>query len=698
MIRFVVLSTIIFLNATVMIHAQDELRIEKTVTLEDIAYPTDILLQGYNPEQDFYFEVPGDRLKLTDTYIRMNFRFSEALGPNTLLNIQVNGHPAKSVFLRDVGYDPVLYIPMDMFPYHALFPARPSMREEYIRVSVTAVYDVPDLSPGLTVSPALWMIIENSSYVQMSSTRNAGEPSITGFLGQLVGDVHVVVPTLPTGAILKSVVWMTGDLQKRTLYSPRSVSVSVGPDDAERTGIFDYIVIAKSDEIAGLPGPFTIPVENYIDAGDLRNEQGAVILHTDGNMRILYLTGKTEQAVLNSVRGFLNESSRVSMLGRVAIVPDGDRTIGTEWPEPPYTVSFERLGYESISLSGKGGVRRSLQFRKQSIGAGPRNLVLHLSGTHSEIPSGDNVYMTVYINNIVAGSWRLDRRGYFENKSVRLRNYILQPENELHFEFVYIPAGDRDIPEFILHIDNSSYVEVRRSRPARQPEFSAAMEQFHKPTALVLSNNDAISIMNAASLMSAIDRDYNTRYLYPEVYLSNTISRALFDTTNVIAVLRGDDPVFERIDNSILINPQYPMKIRNVQTRDVMFELTPDRPFAIMQVMRPRRSTFAMLATSTGNDGEALIREFIDYYRERPQMLEGDIALYGGNGEVIIFNTSAGFAEIDYPHRKTFISTVRDNRFVIFLVLWIVFILCVVALALYARRRSYKSVEIKSPY
>lgn len=692
------LLTLKILFCLTTLYSQQELRIERTVSLSDIGFKTDILLQGYNPQQDFYFEVPGDRLDPAGTYVELKLRLSGALGEHTLLNISVNGFPALSVYLHEVGNNPVLRVPLEMFSHETLLPDREFIYEEYLRISVTAEYDVRDLSPGIATSGALWMVIENGSYVNIVSYRDSVDPTIAGFLGQIVGDVLILTPEIPRGDILQGVVWIVGEFKKRSLHSPRAVDFKIGSDDPQRTDLYDYIMISRIDDLSDLTGPFALNIENHTDMTRVREEDGLVILHTDQNKRILYLTGKTDRGVLQAVRGFLKDSTRLSMLGRVSIVSEVDEVIGTSWPDPPYSVTFDRLGYPAISLSGRRGVRRTMTFSGQSLGIAPRNLILYISGTHSEIPEGDNVYVTIYFNNVRAGTVRLDGKGYFENKSVRLPDYLIEAQNTVQFEFVYLPARGREAPEFYLSIDKNSSIRVGRSRPARRPEFAVALESFYYPTALVLSNDvDAESIKKAALLISALDRNVRSKYLYPVVYTSDRMNPEIFDTTNVIGILRGDDAVFDRIDKNLILNPQHTLKIRNVQNREVIFDLTPDRSYAIMQVMRPRRDTFALIATWSGSDGNALLRDFISEYRARPQMLAGDIALYGGRRSVYIFNTAAGFAEVDYSHSETMYSYIRKNRIIIFAVLWTIFIIFVVSIALYARRRSYKSVAIKVP-
>lgn len=228
--------------------------------------------------------------------------------------------------------------------------------------------------------------------------------------------------------------------------------------------------------------------------------------------------------------------------------------------------------------------------------------------------------------------------------------------------------------------------------------FEVLPSMFSKNNILLVSPRISATLFEAAStLLSALDRDVHSKYLYPRVMLSTAFDPQYLDRYNVIAMVSAHDPILQVLKDRLPLYPSESFRVINPQNNTTMFDLKPFSSLGILQVFRPSGTTAMLLATPLGRDGELMLRDFTTAIRDNPQLLQGNIGIYGEGGNIYFFNTLQRIAEIEYPERVTWLTFIEQNKWMLFAILWIAFTTAVFLLTLYARKQRYKSAEARAP-
>lgn len=675
-------------------------RFTRTLTLQDLGFASDVVLTGQKPYQAFYFPIPRGTLVNEQSYIEIDIRLSEALDPTSIVNVMVNDLPVRSYTLRQIGStEASIKIPLAGLGFVHIPNVPEVEKKRFLKLVITGSLIITGDQCRDVQTGALYLIAKKNTSATLTVIPDTRGLSIASFLNDTEGDIRLILPQQPSGGTFQMGLWISGDLKKRFLYTTRKVSLFPIPDQPLGQLSGNYVVIAPAQVINELPRPFGFNVEGlFQSASTTLNDNGLIFLHTIGDAHILYITGLSDLAITKAGTAFILDHMRSAMISRAVLVKDLNRNLSPPHRKPPYSVTFKDLGYEHASLEGLGAIRTSYRFLGQSIGLTAKNLSLHLFGSTTAVRGGDNAFMNVYLNDLLVDSWSLNIGGRFQEKFVDLPNYALREDNRVDVEFVYFPQGECKGQLFSAEVFDISYIEVKALKTPDDAVFNVLPSIFSKNNILLISPRMSSTLFEAAStLLSALDRDPNSKYLYPRVMLSTSFTPEYLDRFNVIAVLSANDPALQLLKDRLPLYPNESFRVINTQNNTTMFDLKPSSSLGILQVFRPSSTTAMLLTTPFGRDGESMLRNFTEAIRDNPRLLEGNIGIYGEGGNVYFFNTLQRIAEIEYPDRFTWLSFIEKNKWLLFAILWIAFTISVVALSMYARRRSYKSLQINLP-
>jgi hypothetical protein len=692
-----------FLTATMLLlpRAASQTRFDyKNVSIADLGYTSSVVMSGQKPYQAFFFQLPRGTVVTESSYVQMHLRFSEALDRGSVVKISVNDIPLRTYTLGQLrSHETTLQVPLRSVAIPSAVPNRTVETPRFLKVVVEGYLSITGDMCRDIESGALYIVIENSSYARLALSREQRSLSIASFLNDTDGDIYVVVPGYLSLSLVESALWVMADLKKRFLHTKRQVKLYDGKVQASVVQHLNYVVVTDFSYLATLPAPFdSLAMQALGVVQGTLHDDGLLLLETAYRTNRLFIAGESAEGLTKAASAFLIDNMRSSMLGRRARVQQIEVPIARRFPNPPYSVSLEQLGFENVTLKGLGLVRAGYRVLRQSLGDSPRDISFHLLGSTTVVREDEDAYMNVYFNDILLDSWHIRGSGAFSKKVVSLPNYALREENRVDVEFLYYPSDSCRAATFIGNLFNTSYFEVGSHRAPESRLFESIPETFSSNTVLVLSPEVSRALFKAAAtLLSVLDRDVNARYLYPPVVISSSFTNAMAETTNVIAVLSPSDTVLNVVGRTLPADPTKSFRVINTQNNEDMFVLKPEFSLGMLQVGRVTPKTATLLAFPIGDGGEQLLLDFLTTLRQNPRLMEGNIGLYGVGGDMYFFNTEKRTASIAYVGEESLLDFIGRHRFVIFIFLWLVFTAVVIAVSFYIQRQRLKSAEAPKP-
>jgi len=271
-------------------------------------------------------------------------------------------------------------------------------------------------------------MIEPSLLVDGTAT----PPKTVGqFFPSLLESLSIYLPTNPTAAEAESALRLSTAVARR--YRGYEIQINTFPLDAETEPDVE---------------PFERAIIIEQEADDAARLRG----------RLLQLTG-TPSAILNNVSLLENRLSEVAL----------DDRVQTESLQPATTtfgnrITFDRLNYTNMSVTGVGQLDLSFPVSQADLGGNINSMTVRIGGDYTPVPAGDDVTLSVMMNDVLLRSVLLDRSGTID-LSIPVPDNLIQRDNTLQTRFDYIPAGGLcklGLTPFYAQIRPGSYVGVNR--------------------------------------------------------------------------------------------------------------------------------------------------------------------------------------------------------------------------------------------
>lgn len=207
-----------------LVYSQHSIEV-RNFTLVDIGFASDVVLAGHKPYQAFFFPIPRGEIVKERSSVEFHLRFSTALDSASIVSISVNDLPARSYTLQQIGSTEVVFkIPLAGLDFVPI-PGLPEVtKKRFLKVTISGLLLITgDLCRDIE-SGGLYVVAKRESSVSLAVEPDIRGMSIASFFADTEGDFHVVLPQKPTGGTFQMGLWISGDLKKRLLYTPRKVS------------------------------------------------------------------------------------------------------------------------------------------------------------------------------------------------------------------------------------------------------------------------------------------------------------------------------------------------------------------------------------------------------------------------------------------------------------------------------------------
>lgn len=478
----------------------------KNVVVEFTA-GTNSTLKGVYVQKDFWFELSEDWDLKDPCKLKLTFSHSPVVvAPVSTLTIALNQSPVQSIHLTPANVDSTLLEVTIPSKY-----LRGGMNVLSIIVKMRS--DNKDLCEDVH-NPALWTLIDSSSYLEISYEEKIVEPNLSRFPSSYENPdllyskskdrVHAIIlmPQEPDSAELNALGGLAIAL---------GIGVGLGKGEFKviqniRGDISEIknkhiIVVGKQEHLGGIMSPpWNIP----LDLNQIRSEPGGRLMEFGSPLnptrRLLVVTGRDDEALslvtahLKSPPSFLNLKGSEMVFYKPPIIETGS----SEGGGPAFVVRLQDLKMSDIITRGKFYHSLTFTCPNPYVGKIKDGAFIRLSMSHSELLLPQSSSLLIKMNGEPIKSIRLTRETASRNTwdvkipVVYLGSRFLTVELE-----IFMDIGDPDCyynhPEmawFALHNDTFIYLPVDTNQGetlANYPYMFLSWNQFNNLSALLVN-------------------------------------------------------------------------------------------------------------------------------------------------------------------------------------------------------------------
>ena len=172
------------------------------------------------------------------------------------------------------------------------------------------------------------------------------------------------------------------------------------------------------------------------------------------DLHTLIITGKNDIGFAKAAQSLLDENIMKTLFTQCYEVLEGKDL--SQYDNDIYkTTTLRKLGVVDELTEGIGRFYKEIRFKGSFFGKGISSLELNLDLDYRPIQETEDVYLNIYIDDVLKHSQELDDTGYF-NDSIKLENIELNTYNTIKVEYYYVPDGGfciEDPATFYSHID-----------------------------------------------------------------------------------------------------------------------------------------------------------------------------------------------------------------------------------------------------
>lgn len=482
--RFLLILMIFLQIPSIMVNAV-EINYSKKIYDKKIMLNNDVSLSGVFASYSWNFEVK-DNVKVDTLSLKLLVEVTDVLAKNpgsyitfSLNGIQFYSQPINSNNgnVQEININ----IPKD------------NLRKGYNEFKIDGYLRLSDLACVDDYNTANWMVLKKGSFIQLNQSNKIPDNRINEMPYPMVNDggfekTKIIIPEDYTDSELTSAFRFNMIMGK---YNTECEIIKANEIDKAKKS--NLVYIGRKDKI-----PESIKLVQDIKSDIDKNGYIKIANSPIGESkeeRILYIVSNNGEELESAIK-FLANEELTSQVAQDYIVVNSKRELDVKIEEEKNKLTFKELGYNQKEVQGSFRSEVSIAYMlpyNRILGAGDK---IHLNMRYSENLDFDRSLFSVYVNDIPAGSKKLEKE-----------------------------KANGDVVDIIIPKDviNSNYLDIKFTFDLLLDDINCEVNQFEQPWAIITDD----------SYMEANSKQISQYYFktYPAPFVSD------WDINNVAIVV-----------------------------------------------------------------------------------------------------------------------------------------------------------------
>lgn len=411
----------------------------QTFRFTDFNYPDESITWGSQSRISYFIPVDKERL-MEGNKLVLNFETSEVLDKENSFVTLIIGDIPVSTKNPSENNNIDISVPL----------AQKNIKNGYLKIEVVSDLSINDDYCQLYSQGALWIKRTSSSYILL----NYEEPKATfsKISDYIKRTEKLLLPREPSLLEIQYASYIK-------FYHKAFMEIDLDIDhipDTLTTGTENSLILGKVENLPGMYVPKDIssvgPDNGWV--GLRRFRQRSKDIDTAEYHHALIITGKNDTGFEKAAQSLLDEDILKSAFTSYYEVYEGKDLSKYENATIKKT-TLRELGVEEELTDGIGRLSKEIKVNGPIFGTGISSLEFNLALNYRPVKETEDVYLNIYVDDVLKYSQELDETGSFNN-SIKLEGIQLNKFNTIKVEYYYVPEGGfckEDPAAFYAQID-----------------------------------------------------------------------------------------------------------------------------------------------------------------------------------------------------------------------------------------------------
>ena len=413
--------------------------IGQTYRFTDFNYSEETVTWGSQSRISYFIPVDKERL-MDGNKLVLNFETSEVLDrDNSFVTLMIGNLPISTIN------------PSENNSIDLSVPIAPKdITNGYVKIDVISDLSINDDYCQLYSQGALWIKRTSASYIFLNYEK---PPKTFSKISDFIKKTERLL--LPEDPSLLEIQYASYIKFYHQAFMDKDLEVDLIPDSLTAK-VDNSLILGKMENLPGMYAPNDIssigPDNGKVG---LRRFQ-RTLKETDSTVyhQALIITGNKDTGFEKAAQSLLDKDILNSAFTSSYEVYEGKDLLEYE-NEIVKKITLRELGVEEELTDGIGRLSKEIRVNGSIFGMGISSLQFNLALDHRPVKETENVYVNIYVDDVLKYSQELDETGTF-NDTIELEHIELNKINTIKVEYYYVPEGGfckEDPATFYAQID-----------------------------------------------------------------------------------------------------------------------------------------------------------------------------------------------------------------------------------------------------
>lgn len=563
----------------------------------DFGYPEESVIWGSKSQSTFFISVGEDSLFSKGSQLNLNFKTSQVLNQKkSFVTIAINEIPLATKSPSRDGHTVNFIIPLKQSDVNSGFIRIDVYSDLVINEDLCEVYD----------KGAYWLRRLSTSRIILNLKKSADEKikTISDFMNEAN---HIYISDNPSLNSIKYSAYIKFYLKNEL---GKSLEVSKIPErlDSIEPG---SILLGEINELNPILGLDYALDELNQGNGLVRlhnlNSKDSLISDSKGST-VLLVTAKDSEGLEKAAQSLLDKDIFKSAFTTSYTVNQGLDLHGVT-TKAVRKISLRDLGVNDEMIEGIGKMQKTITFPSAIFQSGLSQLNLNLKFIYRPLQENEEVYVNIYMDNMLKSSHSLNDSGSFE-KIINFNDFEFRQEKNLKVEFYYLPEGGNCIIKpaaFYAQLDlEASYFEATAFNKNEELNFGNFTRNLFENKATIYwdvpFNIKQIDLLSQLVEVHNPGLNLTKHYNFPPIFPLDSLEKNIHNTKGIIITSQA-----ESLKKLGELNPYFDFYINQYQFKkedySKYFNITFDDKIGVNQLFERKDKDFMFIYAPEGDPG-----------------------------------------------------------------------------------------------